>query len=406
MQKIVERFLKYVSFDTQSSEVSQTFPSTLKQKELAAYLAGELQAMSLADAHMDEYGYVYATIPATREGVPAIGFIAHMDTATEMPGANVKPRIVKYEGGDIVLNEAQGIVMRAQEFECLAAEVGKDLIVTDGTTLLGADNKAGVAEIVTMAQHFIDHPELPHGEIHIAFTPDEEVGGGPAHFDVAGFQSQFAYTVDGGEVGSINFENFNACRAEVKVRGVAIHPGSSKNKMKNACLMAMEFNGMLPAGEIPALTEGYEGFSHLTNMQGDVEHAQLQYIIRDHDRAKFEQKKARFEKVAAYLNEVYGADAFQVTLQDTYYNMREKIEPNMGIIDLVKDAMRELGVEPSIEPIRGGTDGCRLSFMGLPCPNLCSGGHNAHGRYEYISIQSLEMCAQILIRIALKVAGA
>ena len=404
MQPIVERFLRYVSYDTQSSEDSQTFPSTLKQKALAELLAKELKDMGLSDARMDEWGYVYATIPATKQGVTAIGFIAHMDTATELSGANVKPRIVHYEGGDIVLNEEKGIVMRASEFSCLQNDIGKDLIVTDGTTLLGADDKAGVAEIMTMAQYFVDHPEIPHGVIRIGFTPDEEVGGGPTHFDVQAFGADFAYTVDGGEVGSINYENFNACSATVRVNGISIHPGSAKGKMKNACLMAMEFHSMLPAGEIPALTEGYEGFSHLTGMTGEVEHAQLHYIIRDHDRALFEQKKARFEKIAAYLNEKYGAGTFELTLRDSYYNMREKIEPCMQVVDVVKAAMADLGVQPDIQPIRGGTDGCRLSYMGLPCPNLCAGGHNAHGRYEYVSVQSLEGCARVLIRIAEKVA--
>lgn len=404
MDKIVERFLKYVSFDTQSCEDSDTFPSTLKQKELGAYLAKELQEMGLADAHMDEYGYVYATVPGNRKDAPVVGFIAHMDTATEISGANVKPRIVHYEGGDIVLNEEKDIVMRAADFECLAADVGKDLIVTDGTTLLGADNKAGVAEVVTLAQYFIDHPDLPHGDVRIAFTPDEEVGGGPDHFDVQKFGAAFGYTVDGGEVGSINFENFNAAAARIVVHGSAIHPGSSKNKMKNASLMAMEFDALLPAGEVPALTEGYEGFHHLTNMQGDVERAELHYIIRDHDRTKFEQKKVRFEKTAAFLNDKYGEGAFELTLRDTYYNMREKIEPHMEIIDIVKNVMTGMGIIPSIEPIRGGTDGCRLSFMGLPCPNLCSGGHNAHGKYEYVSVQSLKACADILIGIVRKVA--
>lgn len=404
MDKIVERFLKYVSFDTQSCEESETFPSTLKQKELGAYLAQELKQMGLADAEMDEYGYVFATIPATCQGVPTIGFIAHMDTATELSGANVRPRIVHYEGGDIVLNEELGIVMRAQEFASLEKDIGKDLIVTDGTTLLGADNKAGVAEIMTMAQYFIDHPEIKHGAICIGFTPDEEVGGGPDHFDVEKFGAAYGYTVDGGEVGSINYENFNAASAVVTVHGLAIHPGSSKNKMKNACLMAMEFNSLLPVGEIPALTEGYEGFNHITGMQGDVENAQLHYIIRDHDREKFCQKKQRFEKITAYLNEKYGQGTFELTLRDTYANMREKIEPRMEIIDMVKEVLVEMGIEPSVQPIRGGTDGCRLSFMGLPCPNLCAGGHNAHGKYEYISIQSLKACAEILIKIAQKVA--
>ncbi len=404
MDKIVERFLKYVSFDTQSADESDTFPSTLKQKELAAYLAQELLDMGLTDARMDEWGYVYATIPATKENLPTIGFIAHMDTATEMSGANVRPRIVHYEGGDIVLNEEKDIVMRAKDFECLSADIGKDLIVTDGTTLLGADNKAGIAEIMTMAQHFLDHPEEPHGTIRIAFTPDEEVGGGPSHFDVPGFGCDFAYTVDGGEVGSINFENFNAVAAKVVIRGQSIHPGSAKNKMVNAALLAMEFNALLPAGELPSLTEGYEGFHHLTGMQADCERAEMHYILRDHDSAKIARKKADFEQATAYLNARYGENTVTLTLRNTYSNMREKIEPCMHIIDLVKSVMLSLNITPSIEPIRGGTDGCQLSYMGLPCPNLCSGGHNAHGKYEYISIQSLQACAAILIGIAHKVA--
>ena len=403
MESIVERFLRYVSYDTQSSEESDTFPSTLKQKELGKLLARELEEMGAAGAHMDEWGYVYATIPGNASA-PAIGFIAHMDTATELSGKDVKPRIVHYEGGDIVLNEEKGIVMRAEEFECLQAEVGKDLIVTDGTTLLGADDKAGVAEIMEMAAHFLAHPEIPHGTIRIAFTPDEEVGGGPEHFDVPGFGADFGYTVDGGEVGSLNYENFNAASAVVEVRGKAIHPGSSKGKMINASLVAMEFDAMLPVGEVPALTEGYEGFHHLTDMQGTVESASLHYILRDHDRVKLEEKKARLEKVAAYLNDKYGAGTIILTLRDGYRNMREKIEENLQVVDLAKAAMQDLGIEPRVEPIRGGTDGCRLSFMGLPCPNLCAGGHNAHGKYEYVSVQSLLGCARVLIRIAEKAA--
>ncbi|MGI5884927.1 MAG: peptidase T, partial [Candidatus Spyradocola sp.] len=290
MESIVERFLRYVSYDTQSSEESDTFPSTLKQKELGKLLAKELYDMGAEDAHMDEWGYVYATIPGNAPQAPTIGFIAHMDTATELTGAGVKPRIVHYEGGDIVLNEEKGIVMRADEFECLQNEIGKDLIVTDGTTLLGADDKAGVAEIMEMAEHFLSNPAIPHGTIRIAFTPDEEVGGGPEHFDVPAFHADFAYTIDGGEVGSLNYENFNAASATVDVRGKAIHPGSAKGKMINASLVAMEFDAMLPVGEVPALTEGYEGFHHLTDMQGSVEGARLHYILRDHDRAKIEEK--------------------------------------------------------------------------------------------------------------------
>ena len=404
MESIVERFLRYVSYDTQSSEDSDTFPSTLKQKALGELLARELQAMGAEDAHMDEWGYVYATIPGNAPKAPTIGFIAHMDTATELSGAFVKPRLLQYEGGDIVLSAEKGIVMREEEFPCLRNEVGKVLIVTDGTTLLGADDKAGVAEIMEMAQHFLTHPEIPHGTIRIAFTPDEEVGGGPEHFDVPGFHADFAYTVDGGEVGSLNYENFNAASAVVTVHGKAIHPGSSKGKMINACLVAMEFDRLLPAGELPSLTEGYEGFHHLTDMQGSVETATLHYILRDHDAEKLEQKKAGFVRAAAFLNEVYGADTLELKLRDGYRNMRQKIEEDLRVVELAKAAMRDLKIEPCVEPIRGGTDGCRLSFMGLPCPNLCAGGHNAHGKYEYISVQSLLGCARVLIRIAEKAA--
>ena len=401
---VKERFLRYVTFHTTSDEESGTVPSTPGQLVLGKALAEELAELGLSHVEQDENGYVYGVLPASPgcEALPALGFIAHMDTAPGVSGENVKPRCLRYEGGDIRLGNGEALLLK--DFPQLANYVGQELIVTDGSTLLGADDKAGVAEIVTMAQHFLDHPELPHGDIRIAFTPDEEVGGGPDHFDVAKFGTAFGYTVDGGVVGSINFENFNAASALVVVHGAAIHPGSSKNKMKNASLMAMEFNALLPAGEVPALTEGYEGFNHLTNMQGDVERAELHYIIRDHDKQKFEHKKARFEKIAAYLNDKYGEGTFELTLRDTYYNMRQMIEPRMEIIDIIKEVMTDMGVTPSIEPIRGGTDGCRLSFMGLPCPNLCSGGHNAHGKYEYISVQSLKACADILIGIAQKVA--
>ena len=395
MESIVERFLRYVSYDTQSSEDSDTFPSTLKQKELGKLLARELEEMGAAGAHMDEWGYVYATIPGNAPA-PAIGFIAHMDTATELSGKDVKPRIVHYEGGDIVLNEEKGIVMRAEEFECLQAEVGKDLIVTDGTTLLGADDKAGVAEIMEMAAHFLAHPEIPHGTIRIAFTPDEEVGGGPEHFDVPGFGAQFAYTVDGGKLGELEFENFNAASAVVTVHGLNIHPGDAKNKMRNALLMAIEFQSMLPPWETPACTEGYEGFQHLNRMSGDEETATLHYIIRDHDRAKFEAKKERFRKIAAYLNDKYGAGTVELELADSYYNMREKVEPYMFLVENAKQAMLDAGVAPLVQPIRGGTDGSRLSYMGLPCPNLSTGGHNAHGRFEYIPVQSMDAMVRVL----------
>ena len=402
---VKEKFLDYVRFDTQSDETSATIPSTEKQKTLGAHLVEEMQRIGIADARMDEHGYVYGSIPANCEKKNTIGFIAHMDTSPDFSGKDVKPRVIEqYDGGDIVLNEALGIVTSVSDFPALQKRAGKTLIVTDGTTLLGADDKAGVAEIMEMAAHFLAHPEIPHGTIRIAFTPDEEVGGGPEHFDVPGFGADFGYTVDGGEVGSLNYENFNAASAVVEVRGKAIHPGSSKGKMINASLVAMEFDAMLPVGEVPALTEGYEGFHHLTDMQGTVESASLHYILRDHDRVKLEEKKARLEKVAAYLNDKYGAGTIILTLRDGYRNMREKIEENLQVVDLAKAAMQDLGIEPRVEPIRGGTDGCRLSFMGLPCPNLCAGGHNAHGKYEYVSVQSLLGCARVLIRIAEKAA--
>lgn len=402
---VKEKFLDYVRFDTQSDETSATIPSTEKQKTLGAHLVEEMQRIGIADARMDEHGYVYGSIPANCERKNTIGFIAHMDTSPDFSGKDVKPRVIEqYDGGDIVLNEALGIVTSVSDFPALQKRAGKTLIVTDGTTLLGADDKAGVAEIMEMAAHFLAHPEIPHGTIRIAFTPDEEVGGGPEHFDVPGFGADFGYTVDGGEVGSLNYENFNAASAVVEVRGKAIHPGSSKGKMINASLVAMEFDAMLPVGEVPALTEGYEGFHHLTDMQGTVESASLHYILRDHDRVKLEEKKARLEKVAAYLNDKYGAGTIILTLRDGYRNMREKIEENLQVVDLAKAAMQDLGIEPRVEPIRGGTDGCRLSFMGLPCPNLCAGGHNAHGKYEYVSVQSLLGCARVLIRIAEKAA--
>lgn len=398
---VTERLLHYVSFDTQSDESSETCPSTAKQKLLGEALVEEMRAMGIADARIDKDGYVYGSVPGT-PGAPAIGLIAHMDTSPDCSGRDIKPRIVEYTGGDIALNDTT--TLSPADFPILNRSIGKHLIVTDGTTLLGADDKAGVAEIMEMAAHFLAHPEIPHGTIRIAFTPDEEVGGGPEHFDVPGFGADFGYTVDGGEVGSLNYENFNAASAVVEVRGKAIHPGSSKGKMINASLVAMEFDAMLPVGEVPALTEGYEGFHHLTDMQGTVESASLHYILRDHDRAKLEEKKARLEKVAAYLNDKYGAGTIILTLRDGYRNMREKIEENLQVVDLAKAAMQDLGIEPRVEPIRGGTDGCRLSFMGLPCPNLCAGGHNAHGKYEYVSVQSLLGCARVLIRIAEKAA--
>lgn len=397
-----ERLLKYVTFDTTSDEnvPESVCPSTENQKTLARALVEEMKELGMSDAQMDEHGYVYATLPANCDAkVPVIGLIAHMDTSSSASGKNVKPRIVEnYDGGEIVLNAERKITMSPEKYESLSDYKGKDLIVTDGTTLLGADDKAGIAEILTAIEK-INAEGIKHGKIAVAFTPDEEIGRGADRFDVKRFGADFAYTVDGGKLGEIEYENFNAAAATVTVHGVNIHPGSAKNKMKNALLMGIEFNSLLPAHEIPACTEGYEGFHHLSHMEGDEEKAVLRYIIRDHDKAKFAEKKARFEKAAAYLNDKYGDGTFELDLRDSYYNMKEKIEPHMFLIENAKKAMLDAGVEPKIVPIRGGTDGARLSFMGLPCPNLSTGGHNFHGRFEYIPVQSMDSMTQVLINI-------
>lgn len=405
MSSVVDKFLRYVKIDTQSWSPSDTFPSTEKQKDLGRLLAKELQEMGASDVKFDEqFGYVYATIPSTlKEGkaAPVLGFISHMDTAMAVSGKDVKPRIVEsYPGGDIVLNEALSVVLREEENPELAGYVGKSLIVTDGTTLLGADDKAGVAEIMTMAEYLLAHPEIEHGTIRIGFTPDEEVGGGVDHFDVEGFGADYAYTVDGGELGELEYENFNAADVVLRVNGYSVHPGSAKGKMKNAILLAQEFQAMLPVHEAPEATEGYEGFYHPGTIQGNVEHVDVDYIIRDHDREKFEEKKAFFLKTAEFLNGKYGVDTFVVEMEDSYYNMKEKIMPeNAHLINNAAKAMEMADVKPLISPIRGGTDGARLSFMGLPCPNLCTGGLNFHGKYEYICIESMEKVVQILLNI-------
>ena len=397
----VDRFLKYVSYDTQSDEHSDTTPSTEKQKVLGAALAEELNQLGLYNAHMDEYGYVYAWLPASAgcEGVPCVGLVAHMDTSPSASGANVKPRIVRYEGGDLVLNEEKNIVMKAADFESLAKYVGQELIVTDGTTLLGADDKAGVAEIVSALDYLIAHPEIPHGRIAVCFTPDEEVGSGADHFDVPGFGAAVAYTVDGGELGELEYENFNAASASVVIHGVNIHPGSAKNKMKNALLIGLEFANMLPAAETPAHTEGYEGFYHLGEMYGDETETTMSYIIRDHDMNSFLARKAYMGRVSDYLNAKYGAGTVELTLKDSYFNMREKIEPHMYLIHRARSAMEAVGITPMEVPIRGGTDGARLSFMGLPCPNLCTGGVNFHGVHESIPAAALNQMAQVLVNL-------
>ena len=395
---VTERFLKYVSFDTQSDENSESCPSTAKQRALGAFLVEDMKAIGIADARMDTDGYVYGSVPGTAEG-PVIGLIAHMDTSPDCSGADIKPRIVAYQGGDLVLNPEQGIVMKAKDFPSLARNVGKHLIVTDGTTLLGADDKAGIAEILTAVEQLLAEggPRVP---LRIGFTPDEEIGRGADRFDLAHFGAEFAYTADGGTLGEIEYENFNAASAVVLCKGVSIHPGSAKNKLVNAMQAAVDFHSMLPSHERPEHTEGYEGFSMLTRMEGNIEEARLQYIIRDHDRFKFEQKKARFNSIARYLNERWGEGTVTVTLKDSYYNMKEKILPVMHVVERAKAAMAAAGMDPVAVPIRGGTDGARLSFEGLPCPNLCTGGENFHGRFEYIPQEDMERCVEMLKHIA------
>ena len=394
--KVTERFLHYVSFDTQSSETSSSRPSTDKQKLLGADIARELRELGLSDVRFSEEGYVYATLPANCEtDAPALALIAHMDTSPDCSGADIRPSIIAYEGGDVVLNREKGIVMSPEEYPSLRRNVGKHLIVTDGTTLLGADDKAGAAEIITAVEELMAS-NAPHGTVLIAITPDEEVGRGTESFDLEHFPARYGYTVDGGALGELEYENFNAASGSVVIHGFSIHPGSAKDKMKNACLMAMEFNSLLPAGEIPVNTEGYEGFFHLCGMEGTVEEARLQYIIRDHDAERFERRKSQFLAAGAALCARYGAGCAEVTVKDSYRNMRELIEPHMYVIDRARAAMEKNGVAPRIVPIRGGTDGATLSYRGLPCPNLCTGGENFHGRFEYIPVEDMELMVEVL----------
>ena len=396
---VISRFLQYVSFDTQSDEQSSAFPSAEKEKVLGSALAEELRQLGLQDAHMDEWGYVYAHLPASpgREHLPALGFIAHMDTSPDAPGSPVAPRIVRYTGGALPLNEDGSVSIDA---ESLSPYCGQELIVTDGSTLLGADNKAGIAEIVSAAAHLLSHPELSHGPICLAFTPDEEIGRGTEHFDLAEFGAAAAYTVDGGALGELEYENFNAAGAHVHFSGFNIHPGEAKNKMKNAILLLQEFMAMMPPAETPAHTEGREGFYHAHRISGAEAAADLHLLIRDHDRACFERRKDRLGAIAAYLNEKYGAGTVTLSIKDSYYNMREKIEPHMELIDRAGAAMEAEGVTPRILPIRGGTDGAQLSWKGLPCPNLCTGGVNAHSVREFIPTAALETMVRILVRLA------
>lgn len=405
-EKTIEKFLRYVKVDTQSAEDSETTPSTMKQHQLAELLVEELQEMGAEEITYDrEHCYVYASIPATKgcEAAPVLGFIAHMDTSPAVTDTDVKPGVVEnYDGKDIVLNEAAHIVMKVSDFPELAKYVGQDLIVTDGTTLLGADDKAGIAEIMAMAEFFLTCGECRHGKIRIGFTPDEEIGRGADFFDVKLFGADYAYTVDGGALGELEYENFNAAGAKLHVYGRSVHPGSAKGKMKNAILIAQEFQSMLPVFQNPMYTEKYEGFFHLDSIRGDVEAVVADYIIRDHDKGLFEQKKKQFVQAADFLNAKYGEGTVVVEMEDSYYNMREILEPHMHLVDNAAEAMRELGIDPIVSPIRGGTDGARLSFMGLPCPNLCTGGENYHGRYEYACVQSMLKTTQLLILIAEK----
>ena len=394
---VIDRFLKLVSYPTTSDENSETCPSTPRQLALAEELVRQMQDMGISDAHVDADGYVYGTIPANCEkDIPVYGLIAHMDTAPDAPGENIRARITEaYDGGDVVLNEEKHIVLSPKEYPQMKHAIGKRLIVTDGTTLLGADDKAGVAEILSAAELLLTS-DRKHGTVKLAFTPDEEIGRGADRFDLAHFGADYAYTVDGGTLGELEYENFNAASAVVTVHGRNVHPGSAKRCMVNAQLIAMEFHGMLPVHDRPEATEGYEGFSHLCAMQGEVELATLEYIIRDHDRASFEARKALFESAAAFLNAKYGAGTVEVALRDSYYNMREKIEPHMAIVEAAQQAMRDAGVTPRVVPIRGGTDGARLSYEGLPCPNLFTGGENYHGRFEYVPVEDMEAAVRTL----------
>ena len=402
---IVERFLKYVSFDTQSSEDSNSVPSTSKQLLFAQYLKDELKAEEFDDVEIDDMGYVYATLKSNiKKKVPTIGFISHYDTSPDCSGANVKPRIIKnYDGSDVLLSE--GIIMTTSKFPELLSHKGEDVIVTDGHTLLGADDKAGIAEIVQAMCWLRDHKEIPHGDIRIAFNPDEEIGMGAHHFNVEKFGCDWAYTIDGGDLGDLEFENFNAASAKISIKGVSVHPGYAKGKMVNANRLAVEFASMMPSDETPETTEGYEGFYHLLGVESNTESAKLSYIVRDHDRDIFEDRKDFIRKCVEKMNDKYGKDTVTAIINDQYYNMKEKIDPNMHVIDIVLKAMQSCGVPPKVEPIRGGTDGAQLSFKGLPCPNIFAGGVNFHGPYEFVSIQVMEKAMQVIIKICEITAG-
>ena len=406
MHPVIDRFIRYIKIDTQSARKSDSFPSTEKQLNLAKILVQELRELGLADATMDAYGYVTATLPANiNRDVPVVGFLAHMDTSPDFSGKDVNPQFIEnYDGGVVVLNAEKQILMDPKEFPDLKKYVGKILITTDGTTLLGADDKAGVAEIMTAMETLIAHPEIQHGTIRIGFTPDEEVGSGVDHFDVEKFGADFAYTLDGGEIGEVEFENFNAAGAELVIHGRNVHPGEAKHKMHNALLIGMELNEMLPVFERPEFTEKYEGFFHLYEFNGTVEEATMAYILRDHDREKFEAKKQLLQSAVDFINQKYGEKVIDLTLEDQYYNMRQMVEPHPEIMGIAIQAVKALGIEPLTKPVRGGTDGSRLSYMGLPTPNLFTGGHYFHGKYEFIPTYSMEKAVEMLVAIAQLVA--
>lgn len=401
MSAVLERFLRYVKIDTESDRVSETYPSSAKQLDLLRLLADELRQIGLSEVRMDQYGYVTATLEATASApAPVIGFLAHVDTSPDFSGKDVKPQVVEnYDGGDIVLNAAEKLVLSPQRFPDLLKYRGESLVTSDGTTLLGADDKAGIAEIMTAMAHLVAHPEIPHGKIRVAFTPDEEVGAGVEHFDVQAFGADFAFTVDGGEVGELEIETFNAAGAKLQVRGRNVHPGTAKGVMLNALLIAMEYNALLPVSERPEFTEKYEGFFHLFHASGGVEAAEMEYIIRDHDDQRFQDRKILMQSAADYLNRKYGERVVELTVKDQYYNMKKMIDPHPQILAVARAAYEALGIAPRVIPVRGGTDGSRLSYMGLPTPNLFAGGHNMHGRYEFVPVSSLEKAAQVIIKI-------
>lgn len=401
MEKIIDRFLRYIAVDTASDPESASQPSTNKQFVLLEMLKNELQAMGV-EATLDQYGYVMASIPSNVEGkeIPALGFIAHVDTAPDAPGAGIKPQIIEnYDGSDITVNAEKGIYLRVKDFPELPDYKGNTIITTDGTTLLGADDKAGVAEIMAAVEYIVTHPEFKHGDIKIGFTPDEEIGRGVDYFDVEKFGAKYAYTLDGGQIGELEYENFNAAGAKIHIQGCNIHPGYAKDKMLNAIIIAAELNALLPAEQRPEHTEGYEGFFHITSFQGTVEEANTQYIIRDHDFDKFEEKKKVMTEAVAQINAKYGEGVATLDMKDQYYNMRKEVEPHYHIIETAIKAMEEAGVKPNVKPIRGGTDGARLSFMGLPCPNIFAGGHNFHGKLEYVPVESMEKASQVMLNI-------